>query len=132
VLTTDPQDIKLVETWGQGGARDIRGNRTKFDLRRSRLRLVFQPDGSLRGMVAGYKPVFDVIQSPGIGGVGSALTAGIDCAQYLQTLRKYADGIKDPKTGKCSGVSAALQMNAVPAFVNDIPAGPATTQKVVK
>ena len=132
VLTTDPQDIKLVETWGQGGARDVRGNRTKFDLRRARLRLTFQGDGSLRGMLGGYKPVFDVIQSPGIGGVGSALVAGIDCAQYLQTLRKYADGIKDTKTGKCSGVSAALQMTAIPAFVNDIPTGPASTQKVAK
>ena len=122
VLTTDPKDIKLVETWGQGGARDIRGNRSKFDLRRGRLRLSFQPDGSLRGMLGGYKPVFDVIQSPSIGGVGSALVAGIDCAQYLQTLRKYADGVRDPKTGKCTAVSSALQVTAIPAFVNDIPA----------
>lgn len=132
VLTTDPKDIKLVETWGQGGARDLRGNRTKFDFRRARLRLTIQSDGSLRGMLGGYKPVFDVIQSPAIGGVGSALVAGIDCAQYLQTLRKYADGIKDSKTGKCSGVSAALQMTAIPAFVNDIPAGPTSTAKVAK
>ena len=132
VLTTDPQDIKLVQTWGQGGARDIRGNRAKYDLRRARLRLTFQGDGSLRGILGGYKPVFDVIQSPGIGGVGSALVAGIDCAQYLQTLRKYADGIKDAGTGKCSGVSAALQLTAVPAFVNDIPAGSASAAKVAK
>ena len=132
VLTSDPQDIKLAQTWGQGGARDIRGNRTKIDYRRARLRLTFQPDGSLRGMMGGYKPVFDVVQSPGIGGVGSALVAGIDCAQYLQTLRKYADGIKDPKTGKCNGISAALQMTAIPAFVNDIPAGPAQPQRATK
>jgi len=128
VLTTDPQDILLAQTWGQGGARDIRGNRTHYDYRRARLRLTFQPDGSLRGMLGGYKPVFDVIQSPGIGGAGSATVAGIDCAQYLQTLRKYADGIRDPKTGQCSGVSAALQMNAIPAFVNDVP-GAAITGK---
>ncbi len=132
VLTTDPQDIKLVETWGQGGARDVRGNRTKFDLRRARLRVAFQGDGSLRGMLGGYKPVFDVIQSPGLGGVGSATVAGIDCAQYLQTLRKYADGIKDAKTGKCAGVSSALQLTAIPAFVNDIPAASASTRKVAK
>lgn len=132
VLTTDPQDILLVETWGQGGARDIRGNRTKFDYRRARLRLTFQPDGSLRGMLGGYKPVFDVIQSPGIGGAGSALTAGIDCAQELQTLRKYADGIRDPKTGKCTGVSAAMRIAAIPAFVNDIPGAPVTSKKAAR
>ncbi len=129
VLTTDPQDIMLAQTWGQGGSRDIRGNRTKFDYRRGKLQLTFQPDGSLRGMLGGYKPVFDVIQSPGIGGVGSALVAGIDCAQYLQTLRKYADGIRDPKTGKCSGVSSAMQIRAIPAFVNDVPAAERMTKR---
>ena len=122
VLMTDPQDVVLTQTWGQGGARDIRGNRTKYDYRRAKLRLAFQPDGSLKGMFGGYRPVWDVIQSPSIGGAGSALTAGIDCAQHYQTLMKFADGIRDPKTGKCSGVSAALRISAIPAFVNDDPA----------
>ena len=132
VLTTDSKDIKLTQTWGQGGARDLRGNRSKYDFRHGKLQLKFQSDGSVRGMVGGYKPVFDVIQSPSIGGVGSALVAGIDCSQYLQTLRKYADGIKDPKTGKCTGVSAAMQLTAIPAFVNDIPAATAIAQRSAK
>ena len=121
VLTTDPTDIQLTQTWGQGGARDIRGNRSKYDLRKARLRLTFQPDGSVTGMLGGYKPVFDVIQSPGFGGAGSALVAGIDCAAELAALRKYADGIRDPKTGQCSGVSSAMQLSGIPAFVNDLP-----------
>ncbi|WP_395337345.1 hypothetical protein WBP06_22450 [Novosphingobium sp. BL-8H] len=122
VLITDPQDIKLTQTWGQGGARDIRGARTAYDFRRAKLRLAFQSDGTLRGLAGGYRPVFDVIQSPSIGGAGAALAAGIDCAGTLATLRKYADGIRDPKTGKCSGVSSAMNLYAVPAFVNDVPA----------
>lgn len=122
VLTTDPEDVVLTQTWGQGGARDIRGNRTKFDYRRARLRLTFQPDGSVKGYLGGYRPVFDVIQSPSIGGAGAALVAGIDCAAQLQTLRQVADGIKNPKTGKCEGVSGAMQVTAIPAFVNDVPA----------
>jgi hypothetical protein len=121
VLTTDPTDIKLAETWGQGGARDIRGNRTKWEYRKGRLRLTFQPDGTLTGLMGGYRPVFDVFASAAIGGAGSAVVAGIDCAQELQTLRAMADGLKDPKTGKCTGVSSAIQIKAVPAFVNDIP-----------
>ena len=120
VLTTDTADIKLTQTWGQGGARDIRGNRSKYDFRQARLRLTIQPDGSITGILGGYRPVFDVIQSPSIGGVGSALTAGIDCAAELATLRKYADGIRDPKTGKCSGISTAMRIQALPAFVNDV------------
>lgn len=122
VLTTEPTDIVLTQTWGQGGARDIRGNRTKWNYRKGRLRLAFQPDGSLRGVLGGYRPLFDVIVSPAIGGIGSATTAGIDCAQNLTTLRHYADGLKNPKTGKCEGVSSAQSISAVPAFVNDVPA----------
>lgn len=120
VLMTDPGDIKLTQTWGQGGARDIRGNRARWDYRKARLRLEFQPDGSLKGMMAGYRPVADPIISPALGGAGSALVAGIDCAGELATLRKYADGLKDPKTGKCNGISATQRISAVPAYINDV------------
>jgi hypothetical protein len=120
VLTTTPKDIILTQTWGQGGARDIRGNRTKWDYRRGRLRLVFQSDGSLAGLLGGYRPVFDVIQSPALGGAGSALAGGIDCASRLATLRKYADGLRDPQTKQCTAVSSAIKIVAVPAFVNDV------------
>lgn len=122
VLTTAPQDITLTQTWGQGGARDIRGNRTKYDFRRGRLRLTFQPDGSVTGLLGGYRPIFDVIQSPAIGGVGAASVAGIDCAAVLATLRRYADGVRDPKSGQCTAVSSAQSIRAVAAHVNDIPA----------
>jgi hypothetical protein len=121
VLSTAPADIVLAQTWGQGGARDIRGNRTKWDYRHGRLRLVFQPDGTLAGLMGGYRPVYDVIQSPALGGIGSAVVAGIDCASRLATLRKYADGVRDPATGQCTAVSSAIKVFAVPAFVNDLP-----------
>ncbi len=122
VLTTEPEDILLAQTWGQGGARDIRGNRSKFDFRKGRLRLEFQPDGSLQGMLGGYKPLFDVNMAQELGGAGTALVAGMDCAAYLSTLKKLADGLRDPKTGECTAVSSALHIIAIPAFVNDLPA----------
>ncbi len=129
VLTTDPADIKLVETWGQGGARDIRGNRAKWDYRHGRLRLAFQPDGSLLGLLGGYRPIFDPIISPALGGIGSAVVAGIDCSAELATIRKYADGLRDPKTGKCMGISAAHEVSAIPAFVNDLPVRQTTASR---
>jgi hypothetical protein len=119
VLTTEPADIKLAQTWGQSAARDLRGGRSKFDYRRGRLRLRFQADGSLIGMMGGYRPVFDLIIAPALGGIGSATIAGIDCAQQLQTARQLADGLRDPKTGKCTAVSSAMQIRAIPAFVVD-------------
>jgi hypothetical protein len=121
VLTTDPADIVLTETWGQGGARDIRGNRGVWDFKKGRLRLVFQSDGSLTGVLGGYRPLFDSVLSESLGGAGSAIVAGLDCSAELATLRKYADGLRDPKTGQCTGISSAQQLTAVPAFVNDAP-----------
>jgi len=121
VLTTDPADIRLAQTWGQGGARDIRGNRSQYHFEEGRLRLEFQPDGSLRGVVGGYRPIHDVIISPSLGGAGSALAAGIDCAAELATLKKMADGMRDPQSGQCTAVSSAMRIEAIPAYVNDLP-----------
>jgi len=121
VLTTDPAEITLTQTWGQGGARDIRGNRSSYHYFKGRMRLEFQPDGSLKGLVGGYRPLIDVIISPALGGAGSALVAGIDCAAELATLKKYADGMRDPQSGQCHGISSAMRLSAVPAFVNDLP-----------
>jgi hypothetical protein len=129
VLTTRPQDIVLTETWGQGGARDIRGARTKWEMRQGRLQLAFQPDGSLRGLVGGYRPIPEVYQAMALGGAGTALVAGIDCAAYHATLLKLADGVRDSKTGRCTGVSSAEQMSAVPAFINDVPSGQRTAAR---
>ena len=122
VLTTDPTDIRLAQTWGQGGARDIRGNRTQYHYIKGRLRLSFQSDGALRGLVGGYRPLFDVIVSPALGGIGSAVVAGIDCASEYAALQKAADGMRDPKTGQCTAVSSAMRIEAIPAFVTDLPA----------
>ncbi len=126
VLTTDPADIRLAQTWGQGGARDIRGNRSQYHYEKGRLRLEFQPDGSLRGFVGGYRPIFDVIVSTSLGGAGSALVAGIDCSAEYAALKKYADGMRDPKTGQCTAVSSAMRIGAIPAFVTDLPSPTAT------
>lgn len=120
VLETEPEDIVLTQTWGQGGVSDIRGRRTKFTFRKGRLRLTFQSDGNLRGTIGGYRPLFEEIQSPALGGAGSAIVAGIDCASHLATLRKFADGIRDPKTGTCTAVSSVMEITTVKAFVNDV------------
>jgi hypothetical protein len=42
---------------------------------------------------------------------------GFDCPSFSQAVRRYADGLKDPKTGQCMGISMAFEVNAIPAFV---------------
>jgi len=121
VLTTEPTLIKVTQTWGQGGGRDLRGIRSRWTMNRGRLRLVFQPDGTLKGVVAGYQPLNEFVDSASMGGMGSAMVAGIDCAGQFNTLRKLADGDRDPKTGQCTTISSSVTLQAVPAFVNDVP-----------
>lgn len=116
VLTTKPTDIRLTRRFGIGG---IRGERLEWDLRRARLQLTFQPDGSLKGLLGAYQPYDQVTQMTRTGGIGAALVAGIDCAAELSTLKKLADGLRDPRTGQCTAISTALDIAAVPAFVFD-------------
>jgi hypothetical protein len=121
VLTTEPADIRLAQTWGQGGVREIRGARWKYTFMKARLRLEFQADGTVRGMIGGYRPAIELISAPTLGGAGSATTAGIDCASTLQAANRLADGMRDPRTGKCTAVSSAYRIGGIPAFVNDAP-----------
>jgi hypothetical protein len=121
VLTTEPADIRLAQTWGQGGVREIRGARWKYTFMRARIRLEFQADGSIRGMIGGYRPAIELISAPTLGGAGSATTAGIDCAATIQAANRLADGMRDPRTGKCTAVSSAYRIGGIPAFVNDTP-----------
>ena len=115
-LTTDPADIRLKRPWGQGG---VRGARAEWDLRRARLKLQFQPDGSVKGLLGAYQTPRNVILSTILGGLGAGETAGIDCAAQFATMARLADGLRDPKTGQCTAVSMALEVSAVPAFVID-------------
>lgn len=125
VLITDPTDVHLTRRLGVGG---VPGEKFEWDLRAARLRLAFQPDGTLKGLLGAYQPVRNLIGMTILGGVGAATVAGIDCASQLTTLRKLADGLRDPKTGQCSGISSAMDVSAVPAFVIDRPAAiPAAT-----
>lgn len=129
VLLTDPAHIRLRQSWGQGSERDIRGKRTEWDLAKARLRLAFQPDGSLKGLVGGYQPIWNVMASASIGGEGAATTAGYDCAAMYAALKKLADGDRDPVTGQCRRISSGLEAVAVPAFVNDMPTATKVAQQ---
>lgn len=111
VLTTDTSDILL------------KANRYDFDLARGKLRLEFQPDGTVKGMVGGYQPLLNILSLARAGGMGSVATAGINCAGIYSALRQMADGARDPKTGQCSKISYAYELTGIPAFVNDAPAG---------
>ena len=53
---------------------------------------------------------------------------GLHCPGWIAEAHRLADGYPDPKTGKCTALSAANRLKAVPAFVIHKPK-PAATQQ---
>jgi hypothetical protein len=112
--------LRLRQVWYLGGTlrgEDLAGLRSTWDIRRVRLRLAFQPDGSLKGLMGGYQALSDSIQSLSIGALGAAVTADWDCATIWATVKTMADGDRDPATGQCTTISTTFELAAVPAFV---------------
>jgi hypothetical protein len=89
--------------------------------RGGKLRLIIRPDGTMTGIVAGYRDWRDVYnqntfaQSGGEQGVREHE----DAVALYYALKRNADGMKDPATGRCLGISTAYRITATPAFVVD-------------
>ena len=112
VLTTDPHHIRLSEAGN--------GQRGEFDLQRGRIKMEFQPDGSIKGIVGGYQPLLQLFGAARGGGGGTINNGGKNCAGEYTAHRLMADGDKDPKTGRCRRISYAYEFVGVPGFVNDV------------
>jgi hypothetical protein len=113
VLTTDPIDMRLDHYPGEG----LKNHADMF-IRSARIRLEIQPDGSAKGMLAGYSDVETVYHAE-FGMAYSVLpkSFGWTCPAAYAALHKLADGYPDPKTGKCTAISTAYRIEAVPAFL---------------
>jgi hypothetical protein len=108
VTTRSPVDFRMLANPSWEGDYRLYG---------SRLRLTLKPDGSLEGIVGGYRPWRDVYRAYAI--VGNAIEHGtsVDVIGVYYALRRLADGLPNPKTGMNDGISAAYRIDAVPAFV---------------
>ena len=112
VLMTEAANLIVPYSWvGASGGELI--------LRHMRLRLTRTQSGELTGMIAGYRPIDNVIAMFRVGGPGTASTAGVDCASLRRSLRAMADGDLEPQTRQCSSVSSAMNMTARPAYIFD-------------
>ncbi len=86
-----------------------------------KLRLTMKPDGTMLGIVAGYRDWRDVYnqntfaQSGGEQGVREHE----DAIALYYALKRNADGMKDAVSGRYLGISTAYRITAAPAFVVD-------------
>jgi hypothetical protein len=81
----------------------------------ARMRIELKPDGSIDGLLSGYA---DWRQIPTQQAVAIAeFSQGFQMPALYNSLKRNADGLKDPLTGEFQGISAAYEMEGVPAFV---------------
>jgi hypothetical protein len=79
------------------------------------MRLELRPDGSLQGVLAGYTDWREVPTMNALA-IGE-FSFGYQQPALYNSLRRNADGLRDPVTGEYAGISAAYDLEGVPAFV---------------
>jgi hypothetical protein len=118
VLETEQADIRMPEfSWGET-------NRGEALYQKGRVRLTLSNNG-LSGLVGGYRDwreVYghDTFNVPSGGSTRETFYHQNQIAAYY-ALKRNADGIPDPKTGRNTAISSAFRFTATPAFVVDPP-----------
>ena len=100
-------------------------NRGEVLFQKGRVRLILNTNGSLSGVVGGYRDwreVYgrDTFNVPSGGATRETYYHENQIGMYY-ALKRNADGIPDPKTGENTAISAAFRFTAKPAFVVDPP-----------
>jgi hypothetical protein len=115
VVETEQADIHMPQiAWFYNQLRDA-------NFRQGKIRIVPNPDGTAAGLVGGYRDWRHVYtqnafsQSGGVQGVREHE----DHVALYYALRRHADGLLNPKTGRYDGISSAYRMKLVPVFVVD-------------
>jgi hypothetical protein len=126
VVTVAGANIILKRPVANGGARSMRA---EWDFSDAQMRMQLLPDGSIKGLLGGYQSLLTNMNLPINRGAGTALVANYDCAADWNTLRKMADGGRDPKTGMCTRISTAFKVEGVRAFVVDAAKTPRTAAR---
>ena len=110
VLTTEPKDIYLPETEGMNvvAVQLIRG---------ARFQLKLTPDGA-KGLIGGYTDIDTFYDALNKAWSTHHHTYGkVSAPTILRALRRFADGYPDPKTGRNTAISSALEVEFTQAFI---------------
>jgi hypothetical protein len=112
VLTTEKMKHFWLNLGNVGTPRELK-------LADAQMRLVLQADGTIKGVIGGYQD-WRKISSTYISST-SELYHGFQQPAMYNALKRAADGMKDPITGECNGISSAYDIEGVPAFVDSQP-----------
>ncbi len=93
----------------------------ELDLTQMHMRMVTNPDRTVRVVIGGYMPWMTYYYGLADQGHIKEYAASIDVPAVYYALKRAADADPDPKTGENRRISSAFLIEAVPAFV--VPAG---------
>jgi len=119
VLETEQADVRLPAfSWGET-------NRGEVLFQKGRVRLVLNRDGGLSGMVGGYRDwrevyARDTFNVPSGGATRETYYHQNQISMYY-ALKRNADAMPDPKTGRNTAISTTFRFIAIPAFVVEPP-----------
>jgi hypothetical protein len=102
------------------------------DFHKGRLSLKIDADGrAASGFVGGYRNWLDLLAENTFAQTGAeqGIRDHEDAVALYYALKRNADGLPDPKTGRNTGISMAYRIKAVPAHVVD-PAKPAEVRRL--
>jgi hypothetical protein len=126
VLETEQADVRMPAfSWGET-------NRGEVLFQKGRLRLTLNRDDGLSGLIGGYRDWRDVYNKdtfnvPSGGATRETYYHQNQISMYY-ALKRNADAMPDPKTGRNTAISAAYRFTAKPAFVVDPPVALALDQ----
>ena len=69
----------------------------------------------MKGVVGGYMDWRRILMMSGSS--NTEYNHGLQIPAWYNAFKRYADGLKNPSTGQCDGISAAYDIDAVPAFL---------------
>lgn len=93
------------------------GPASTWFMQKARMRIDLKPDGTMTGLLGGYRDWREYVGMAFFMSSDYENTIGFKTPGMYNAVRRAADGIKDPYTGKFTGISAAYEMVGVPAFI---------------
>lgn len=107
VVMTDPIDQMTIHE----------GPASTWPIRQARMRIEFLPNGNMTATLGGYRDWRQFLAMAFFQASDYENTIGFQAPGMYNAVRSAADGLKDPATGEFTGISAAYEMEGVPAFI---------------
>ena len=92
-------------------------NTSALTVYKPRMRLEFKPDGSMKGLLGGYRDWREYIAFAFLQKGAYENSIGYDSAGMYHAIRRAADGMQDPVTGEYLGISTAWDLEGLAAFI---------------